>query len=156
MKWVTHGLSNCPACDYLDGTVAAVDEFDVTPGFHDNCDCSLEPVDVYDNWSLLKPKRFFSWKNIFTFIDINLFRVSSMKALEPRASDMKAHSPDNQIPHFNTFNMKYMSDKYYFIYGFEAIKDYFQPSYKKTLGYERRFNRYSAYYRYSRYRYSGR
>ncbi len=127
LEWVTHGLRNCAACDYLDGMVAPAEEFEVYPGFHNNCDCTLEPIDKTDFWSYLTPKRFFSWKQLFTFIDISFRRVGSMSGLKPFAKDLNAHVPDNMIPHYNYIDPGYIRDKYYFIYGFQAIGDYFNP-----------------------------
>jgi hypothetical protein len=44
LTWVTHGESNCPDCDALDGSTHTETEWASTiqPGFHRNCDCTLE------------------------------------------------------------------------------------------------------------------
>jgi hypothetical protein len=46
-RWTLHGRAHCPACKRLAGEVRSQQEWEmsVTPGFHPDCDCTLEPVE---------------------------------------------------------------------------------------------------------------
>jgi len=135
LQWVTHGPSNCTACDYMDGHVAALQDFEVFPGFHNNCDCTLEPFNEIDAWKLLLPKRFFSWNNVFMFVGISLNRANSLGGLRPFPEESKAHTPDNMIPvsDYEVYS-QYTTDKSYFVYGVQGFLDMFRlPEKKKNV-----------------------
>lgn len=48
-KWVCHGTVDCDKCAALNGQIRSLDEWFIFPGFHPNCDCSLEPVYEWAN-----------------------------------------------------------------------------------------------------------
>jgi hypothetical protein len=53
-KWVTHG-ENCRRCNNMDGMTATLEEWAsmFMPGFHPNCDCSLEPVKETTSYNVI-------------------------------------------------------------------------------------------------------
>ena len=48
-KWVMHGSKNhCSTCQSLSGKVQPMDAWNMRPGFHQHCNCTLEYVGYYD------------------------------------------------------------------------------------------------------------
>ena len=139
LEWVTHGPSNCAACDYMDGFVAPAEEYEVFPGFHNHCDCTLEPFLEVDAWKLLKPKRFFSWSKVYMFVGISLNRMNSLGGVRPFPKDMNPHSPDNMIPvHDETIYSQHISPRDYFSYAIQGFLDIFRPPEKKKVNIQKR------------------
>lgn len=44
LKWTCHGVTNCPKCQALNGVTKPIGEWQIQPGFHPNCDCTLDLV----------------------------------------------------------------------------------------------------------------
>ena len=105
-RWVCHGPGDCEGCAALNGQVRELDEWTVFPGFHPNCDCTLEPVYelindgykvpiisvqfIYPIWhvgprvqQLYQYRRNSAPSGLITALNAEI--VSNIKALNPRA-----------------------------------------------------------------------
>ena len=48
LTWHTHGETDCPDCSALAGNSAPESEWQIKPGFHPHCDCSLDVSGTVD------------------------------------------------------------------------------------------------------------
>ena len=102
LTWTTHG-ENCEMCSRLDGTTMTEDEWSasIQPGFHDNCDCTLEVTGVLE----LDEEAFDMLAHIKNRLRVSAQTINdgwasrkSLAAMGPRPDPQNAHNPGYNIP----------------------------------------------------------